>query len=508
MLAKLYSGAVVGLESLLVEVEVDVASQGLPSVTIVGLASKAVDEARQRVRAALKNSQVDFPSRRITINLAPADLPKEGSVYDLPIALAIMLASGQLVSAFDKAMFFGELSLDGSLRPNRGALPLVLLAKANNFDSVYLPEENIPEVDIISGIKIFPVKTLSQILKHLLKIEPIDPIKTRAFASLSSKTEAEFDFADVKGQQHVKRVLEIAAAGGHNVFMHGPPGSGKTMMARSLVGILPSLTESEAIEATNIYSVTGNLPGNRGLIVQRPFRSPHHTTSRIGLIGGGSRPMPGEISLAHRGVLFLDEFPEFPRNVLESLRQPLEDGVVTVSRAAGVVEFPAKFILIAAANPCPCGNLGSSKRECVCLPSLIQRYQKRISGPILDRIDIHVEVPEIEIGELVVTKEAEKSVEIRKRVQQARDLQQVRFKDLGYYSNAEISTKLVRKFCIPTDPAQKLLISAASKLGLSGRSYNKILKVSRTIADLVNQEVITPEHISEALRYRPQLGEN
>lgn len=505
MLARLFSGAVIGMDSVLVEVEVDVASQGLPSVTVVGLASRAVDEARQRVRAALKNSHVDFPARRITINLAPADLPKDGSVYDLPIALAIMVASGQLSFDFDKTMFFGELSLDGSLRPTRGALPLTLLAKRHNFKSIFVPAPNVAEVSIVSGITIFPVETLSQILAHLLGAELIEPAPLRSFSGLEASAQAEFDFSDVKGQEQVKRALEIAAAGGHNVFMHGPPGSGKTMMARSLVGILPELTEPEAIETTNIYSITGNLIPESGIITQRPFRSPHHTTSRIGLIGGGSKPMPGEISLAHRGVLFLDEFPEFPRSVLESLRQPLEDGVVTISRASGMMQFPAKFMLVAASNPCPCGNLGSSKRQCSCLPGSIQRYQKRISGPILDRIDIHVEVPEIEIKDLSKLSPGESSGQIRQRVQTARRSQQDRYQDSGFYSNSEISTRLIRKLCVLQPDAQKMLIKAAEQMGVSGRSYNKILKVARTIADLAASDIIQAKHVSEALRYRPVL---
>lgn len=503
MLARLYSGAVVGLESILVEVEVDVANQGLPSITVVGLASKAVDEARQRVRSALKNSKVEFPAKRITINLAPADLPKEGSLYDLPIAMAILLASEQLVISIEKALIFGELSLDGSLRPIRGALPLTLLAKKKGFKSVYLPAANAVEVNIISEIAIYPVNTLLELVAHLTGVSQIEPLRHKQFSGLAAHTQAEFDFADVKGQEHVKRVLEIAAAGGHNVFMHGPPGSGKTMMARSLVGILPSLTEPEAIEVTNIYSVTGNLQLTTGIMTQRPFRSPHHTTSRVGLIGGGSKPMPGEISLAHRGVLFLDEFPEFPRNVLESLRQPLEDGIVTVSRAAGVMQFPAKFMLIAAANPCPCGNLGSSKRNCVCLPSAIQRYQKRVSGPIMDRIDIHVEVPEIEIGDLAKLEPGEASNQIQQRVQTARQLQVNRYQGTSFFANSEISTRLIRKLCQLNPSAQQLLIQAAVKMGMSGRAYNKILKVSRTIADLANEETILPIHVAEALRYRP-----
>lgn len=506
MLAKVLSGATIGLDSVIVEVEVDVASQGLPSITIVGLASKAVDEARQRVRSAIKNSAADYPSRRITVNLAPADLTKEGAIYDMPMAVGILLASQQIEADISRALFFGELSLDGSFRHSRGALPLTLLAKQTGLQEVFLPQANAAEVSIVSNVIIYPVDSLRQLILHLTQQQSITPIKPMEYQQMRRRRPVEIDFSDIKGQELAKRTLEIAAAGGHNVFMYGPPGGGKTMMARALAGILPSMTEAEAIDVTKIYSITGNIPAGEMIMTERPFRNPHHTTSKIGLIGGGSKPLPGEISLAHRGVLFLDEFPEFPRNVLESLRQPMEDMIVHISRAAGTMRYPANFILVAAANPCPCGYYGSAQRDCTCLPGHIHRYQKKISGPILDRIDLHIEVPEVNLLKLDQPTDSESSHIIRKRVEQARSLQRARYQSSQVLANADLGTKNLKSVCCLTQSANQLLLQAATKMGFSARSYNKIIKIARTIADLESSPQIEERHVGEAVQYRPKAN--
>lgn len=512
MLAKVFSGTTVGLSGVLVETEVDIASQGLPALNIVGLPDKAVEEAKERVRAAIKNSGADFPPRRITVNLAPADMPKEGPAFDLPMAVGILRASEQLPHQnLTKCLFFGELSLDGGLRHTAGALPVVLLAKENGFSDIFLPSANAEEAAIVKGLRVRPVGSLIQLFRHLSGAQEIAPKKTIPLTSLLDIAPFEFDFSEVQGQEHVKRALEIASAGGHNVFMRGVPGAGKTMLARAFPGILPELTEDEAIEVTKIYSITGNLSPGQSIVRHRPFRSPHHTTSRIGLVGGGTKPMPGEISLAHRGVLFLDEFPEFPRSVLEALRQPLEDGVVTISRAAGTVSYPAQFSLVAASNPCPCGYYGSDLRTCRCLPGQISRYQKRISGPILDRIDIHVDVPQVKVEKLVGAplSKVETSSQIRKRVQLAKRRQLLRFKSAGgrIKANSQMPTKLVREFCKLSQECEKLMRQAASQMDLSARSYYKVIKVARTIADLEGAGNLAPHHISEALQYRPKQEE-
>ncbi len=507
MLAKIFSGATIGLESILIEVEVDVASQSLPSFTIVGLPDKAVEEAKERVRAALKNSGAQFPPHRIIVNLAPADIPKEGPAYDLPIALGLLIASGQLPSTLPltKTLVLGELSLDGSLRHTNGVLPMALLARQKRFTNVFLPAIDVPEAAIIAGVNVFPIATVQQLFRHLTHLETIEPHAYIPFASLLKTPNIfSFDMAEIKGQEHAKRAMEISASGGHNIFLNGVPGAGKTMLARALPSILPSLTEAEALEITKIYSVTGNLPLGESIIKERPFRSPHHTTSRIGLVGGGTKPRPGEISLAHRGILFLDEFPEFPRHVLEALRQPIEDGIVQISRASGTMYFPAKFILVAAANPCPCGNYGSAKKSCTCLPGNIDRYRKKISGPIIDRIDLHVTVPEVDLHKLTDPKlSGENSCTIRAKVQSARNLQAKRFAKAQIFCNAEMNNREVRQFCPLSDANRNFLTQVTAKLGLSARTYYKMIKVARTIADLEGASDIQSKHLAEAVGYRP-----
>ncbi len=507
MLSKIISGAASGLNAVLVDVEVDVAMQGLPSFTIVGLPDKAVEESKERVRSAIKNSGADFPITRITVNLAPADLPKMGPAYDLPIALGILIASGQIAPEISDSLFFGELSLDGTLRHTNGILPMSILAKEKKFKKIFIPKINEKEASVVSGIEVYPVESLLTLFRILSKTIEIHPATRINLKNLLTKNHAEFDFSEVVGQEQAKRALEIAAAGSHNIFLKGTPGSGKTMLARALPGILPTLTEDEALEVTKIYSITGNLPNGESIITKRPFRSPHHTTSRIGLIGGGGNPMPGEISLAHRGVLFLDEFPEFPRHVLEALRQPLEDGQVSISRAKGSITYPSQFLLIAASNPCPCGYYGDSKRVCTCLPGMVSRYQKRISGPILDRIDIHVDVPSVETQKLVDDndKGREKSSLIQKRVQSARNIQIGRFKNRGIKSNSEMSTRDTKIYCELDDASRTIMISAASTMNLTARSYFKVIKIARTIADLEGSSSITASHIAEALQYRPKI---
>ena len=504
MLATAQTCAVFGLDGYIVQVEVDI-SPGLPAFNIVGLPDTAVQEARERVRAAIRNSGYEFPMRRLTVNLAPADLKKAGPAYDLPIAVGVLLSSGQARPPREPAIFLGELSLDGNLRHTNGILSMVSVAKDQGFSEVYVPATDAEEAALVDGLHVYPAPTLAALISHLQGETRISPaVSSGVPIDDGSGTPEGYDLAHIKGQAHAKRALEVAAAGFHNILFSGPPGSGKTMLARCLPSILPSMTSEEVLEVTKIYSVSGALPVDRPLISRRPFRAPHYSISNAGLVGGGWTLRPGEITMSHRGVLFLDELPEFNHIALESLCQPLEDKVVTISRVTGSMTYPTRFMLVAAQNPCFCGFYTHPTRECTCSPSAVARYQKRISGPLLDRIDMFVEVPPVEYEKLVGEETGEDSALVRQRVEQARGIQQQRLEGSGSLCNSDMGPSEVWKYCPLDDSAKGLLQAATRQLNLSARAFHRILKLSRTIADMASAEQIGVVHLAEAIQYRPR----
>jgi len=502
MISKIITATIYGIDGIKIDVEVDI-SLGLPAFNIVGLPETSVKESKERVRSAIKNAGFEFPNDRITINLAPADVRKEGSSFDLPIALGILTALNIIKKdTISNFLIAGELSLDGRIKSVRGILPTAILARKEKIANIIVPHENGREASVVQDIKIFGAKHLLEIVHFFKGGESLEEFRTVNAQGEDGGTGTGLNFSDIKGQAQTKRAIEIAVSGSHNLLMIGPPGSGKTMLARRIPTIMPPLSYDEAIETTKIHSIAGLLSASKFLVLNRPFRAPHHTISDAGLIGGGHVPKPGEVSLAHNGVLFLDEFPEFKRNVLEALRQPLEDGDVTVSRVTHAITFPARFMLIAAMNPCPCGYWGDSRRSCTCTGSQIHRYRSRISGPLLDRIDLHVEVPPVTIRELSLDKEEESSYEIRDRVVQARQTQEQRFAEKKIYANGQMNARMIKKYCHLTENGRNILEKAVEKFGLSPRAYHRIIRVARTIADMEKEDHVSESHIAEAIQYR------